>query len=110
MREILRKTFKAKTREEWCKVFEGSDACFAPVLSFSESRRNAHNLSRKSHVTLAEVEQPAPAPRFSRTPGGVRRAPPERGEGGLDALKDWGFGADDVKRLTSLGLGIRQGE
>jgi alpha-methylacyl-CoA racemase len=110
IREMLAKTFRTKTRDEWCKVFEGSDACFAPVLSFSEARRNAHNLSRKSHVTVAEVEQPAPAPRFSRTPGGVRRGPPARGEGGLEALKAWGFGADDVKRLTSLGLGTRQGE
>ena len=110
LREVFRRTFKAKTREEWCKVFEGSDACFAPVLSFSESRQDSHNGSRKSYVEVAGVEQPAPAPRFSRTPGAVRRAPPERGEGGMAALREWGFGADEVKRLTSLGLGTRQGE
>jgi alpha-methylacyl-CoA racemase len=107
MREIFAKSFKTKTRDEWCKVFEGSDACFAPVLSFSEARRNAHSLFRKSHVSVAEVEQPAPAPRFSRTPGEVRRAPPERGEGGAQALRDWGFDAPALQRLKSLGLGIR---
>jgi alpha-methylacyl-CoA racemase len=108
LRESFAKTFKTKTRDEWCKLFEGSDACFAPVLSFSEARGNAHNLSRNSYLSVAGVEQPAPAPRFSRTPGGVRRAPPERGQGGLEALKEWGFGADELKRLTSLGLGTRK--
>ncbi|HKQ29577.1 MAG TPA: CaiB/BaiF CoA-transferase family protein [Burkholderiales bacterium] len=110
LREVFRKTFKAKTRDEWCKVFEGSDACFAPVLSFSESRQDRHNRSRNSYVEVAGVEQPSPAPRFSRTPGGVRRAPPERGEGGFAALREWGFGVDDLKRLRSLGLGTREGE
>jgi alpha-methylacyl-CoA racemase len=108
LREVFRKTFKQKTRDEWCQVFEGSDACFAPVLSFTEAQRDAHNVARKSHVTVAGIEQPAPAPRFSRTPGAVRRPPPERGEGGLEALTDRGFGEEDVKRLTSLGLGISQ--
>ena len=110
LREVFRRTFKARTRDEWCKVFEGSDACFAPVLSFSESRADPHNKKRNSFIEVAGVEQPAPAPRFSRTPGGVRRAPPERGEGGRAALREWGFGADDLKRLTSLGLGTREGE
>jgi alpha-methylacyl-CoA racemase len=80
------------------------------VLSFSEARGDPHNVFRKSYVEVAGVEQPAPAPRFSRTPGGVKCVPPERGEGGLAALRDWGFGADDIKRLTSLGLGTRQGQ
>jgi alpha-methylacyl-CoA racemase len=91
--------FKAKTRDEWCKVFEGSDACFAPVLSWSEARRDAHNVARKSFISMKDVEQPAPAPRFSRTPGAVRRAPPERGEGGREALADWGFSADQIRKL-----------
>jgi len=105
MRRRFSETFKTKTREEWCKVFEGSDACFAPVLSWSEARRDAHNVSRKSYVNVAGVEQPAPAPRFSRTPGAVRRAPPERGEGGRQALADWGFGAAEIDRLAAQGLG-----
>jgi alpha-methylacyl-CoA racemase len=108
MRAMFQKAFKSKTRDEWCKVFEGSDACFAPVLSWSEARRDAHNVARKSFISVADVEQPAPAPRFSRTPGTVRRAPPERGDGGAQALADWGFDAAEIARLGSLGLGFGQ--
>jgi len=107
MREIFRSTFKSRTRDEWCRVFEGSDACFAPVLTFSESRRHPHNAARGSHVEVGGVAQPAPAPRFSRTPGAVRRAPPERGEGGVEALRDWGFSADGIERLANMGLGTQ---
>jgi alpha-methylacyl-CoA racemase len=107
MRDKFRATFKSKTRQEWCKVFEGSDACFAPVLSWSEARRDAHNVFRQSFFELAGVEQPSPAPRFSRTPGGVRRAPPERGEDGQQALADWGLDSREIARLRSLGLGFR---
>jgi alpha-methylacyl-CoA racemase len=108
MRAMFQKTFKSKTRDEWCKAFEGSDACFAPVLSWSEARRDAHNVSRKSFFELAGVEQPSPAPRFSRTPGAVRRAPPERGEDGAAALADWGFNSNEIAKLRSLGLGFKQ--
>jgi alpha-methylacyl-CoA racemase len=104
LRAAFRQAFKGKTRDEWSAVFEGSDACFAPVLSFSEARDHPHALVRNSFVN----EQPAPAPRFSRTPGGVRRAPPERGAGGAEALRDWGFGKDDVERLRSRGIGFQE--
>src|SRR5688572_1886473 len=99
MKTTFGKAFKAKTRDEWCKVFAGSDACFAPVLSWSEARRDKHNVFRKSFISLKNVEQPAPAPRFSRTPGAVRRAPPERGEGGREALTEWGFSAAEIRKL-----------
>jgi alpha-methylacyl-CoA racemase len=108
MRAQFAAVFKGKTRDEWCKVFEGSDACFAPVLSWSEARRDPHNRARGSFVTVSGVEQPAPAPRFSRTPGEVRRAPPERGEGGAVALADWGFDASEIGQLRTLGLGLRE--
>ena len=100
--------FKAKTRDEWVKVFEGSDACFAPVLSWSEAPRHPHNRARSAFVSVKRVEQPAPAPRFSRTAPEIQRGPPERGEGGGQALADWGFDAAAVKRLTSLGLGFAE--
>ena len=106
MRAVFEKTFKSKTRDEWCRVFEGSDACFAPVLSFSESRQHSHNRARQSFVSVGGVEQPAPAPRFSRTPAAVGRAPPERGEGGRAALADWGFVEQEIKQLESRGLGF----
>ncbi|HET9351163.1 MAG TPA: CaiB/BaiF CoA-transferase family protein [Burkholderiales bacterium] len=105
MKTLFEKVFRSKTCEEWCKVFEGSDACFAPVLSWSEARRDPHMVFRGNFIEAAGVQQPAPAPRFSRTPGAVRRAPPERGEGGAAALGEWGFDAAEIRRLRTLGLG-----
>jgi len=106
LRTLLGEKFKEKTRDEWCSVFEGSDACFAPVLTFSEARGHPHNAARRSSVTIGRVEQPAPAPRFSRTPGAVRRAPPERGAGGKQALLDWGFSEAEISVLRQRGLGF----
>ena len=106
LRKLFSEKFRSRTREEWCAAFDGSDACFAPVLDFSEARRHPHNAARGAFVSAGGVEQPAPAPRFSRTPGGIRRAPPERGEGGGGALADWGFSSEEVSRLKSLGLGF----
>jgi alpha-methylacyl-CoA racemase len=106
LRTLFSGRFREKTREEWCAAFEGSDACFAPVLTFSEARSHTHNTSRKGYVTVGKVEQPAPAPRFSRTPGKIRRAPPERGEGGKQALGDWGFSENEISSLKEKGLGF----
>src|SRR5436190_9340769 len=90
LRERFAAAFLQRSRDEWCTAFEGSDACFAPVLSFSESRRHPHVAARDGTIELAGIDQPAPAPRFDRTPGAARRPPPERGEGGAEALGDWG--------------------
>jgi len=106
LRETFSRKFREKTREEWCAVFEGSDACFAPVLSFSEARAYPHNVARKTFTNDGKVDQPSPAPRFSRTPGAIRRPPPERGEGGGHALKDWGFSEKEISSLKDQGLGI----
>ena len=108
LRARFAERFASRTREEWCRVFEGSDACFAPVLSFSEARRDPHNTARGSFVEVAGVEQPAPAPRFSRTPVGVPRVPPERGQGGRQALADWSFTKDEIEQLESRGLGLME--
>jgi alpha-methylacyl-CoA racemase len=104
MRKAFADAFRSRTRDEWSAVFEGSDACFAPVLSFSEARRHAHNVARKGYVSAAGVEQPAPAPRFSATPAGVPREPPERGAGGRAALAAWGFSDAEVAQLRAAGL------
>jgi len=101
--------FKSKTRDEWSAVFEGSDACFAPVLTFSEARSHPHNVARASFVEVGGVTQPAPAPRFSRTPAEIRRPPPERGAGGREALADWGFDEATIARLAARGLGFQRG-
>jgi len=106
LRRRFAEVFRTRTREEWCTAFEGSDACFAPVLSFSEARSHPHNVARRGYVEVNGIPQPAPAPRFSRTPGAVSRKPPERGEGGRAALADWGFGEAEVKKLTALGVGF----
>jgi alpha-methylacyl-CoA racemase len=106
LRKLFSEKFKEKSRDEWCTVFEGSDACFAPVLTFSEARAHPHNVARKTFTHSSKVDQPAPAPRFSRTPGAIRRAPPERGAGGGDALKDWGFSEKEISSLKDKGLGF----
>src|SRR3954465_11339424 len=108
MRQRMGAAFKSKTRDEWGRIFAGSDACFAPVLSWSEARSHEHSRSRESYIDVAGVPQPAPAPRFSRTAPAVSRPPPERGQRGAQALADWGFDAGAVKRLESLGLGTKE--
>ncbi|MEO5883852.1 MAG: CaiB/BaiF CoA-transferase family protein [Caldimonas sp.] len=106
----LRAAFTAKvstrTRDEWCAVFENLDACFAPVLTFSQARAHPHARARNAFVTLGEIEQPAPAPRFERTPGAATRPPPERGAGGREALAAWGFDAAQIEALIALGVGV----
>ena len=97
--------FKSKTRAQWTEVFAGADACVAPVLTFSEARAFPHNAGRGTFTEVGGIPQPAPAPRFSRTPGTIRGAPPERGHQGRQALADWGFSADQVAALEKLGLG-----
>ena len=106
LRERFTEVFLRKTREAWCTVFEGSDACFAPVLTFSEARAHPHNLARKGSLDINDVPQPAPAPRFGRTPGGVRNPAPHPGALGVNALADWGFDAPEIERLASLGAGF----
>jgi alpha-methylacyl-CoA racemase len=107
LRKAFSEKFRERTREEWCKAFDGSDACFAPVLSFSEARAHPHNVARGAFARAGKVEQPAPAPRFSRTPGAIRRAPPERGEGGGQALLEWGYSKPEIADLQALGLGFK---
>src|SRR6202050_673445 len=68
LRDALETLFKTRTRDEWCKLLEGTDACFAPVLTMEEAPRHPHNVARGSFVEVGGVVQPAPAPRFSRTP------------------------------------------
>ena len=108
LRKLFTEKFKEKTRDDWCKVFDGSDACFAPVLTFSEARAHPHNAARHTFVRSGKVDQPAPAPRFSRMPGAIRRAPPERGEGGRQALVDWGFSPAGIEKLKSSGLNFKE--
>ncbi|HWA38003.1 MAG TPA: CaiB/BaiF CoA-transferase family protein [Burkholderiales bacterium] len=108
MRALFERTFKSRTRDEWCAVFEGSDACFAPVLGWSEARAHPHNVARSGYVEVAGVPQPAPAPRFSRSVPAVPAVAPERGQGGRETLQAWGFAPADLDRLQSRGLGFQE--
>ncbi len=108
LRKTFSEKFREKTRDQWCVVFEGSDACFAPVLTFTEARAHPHNVARGTYTRSGKVDQPSPAPRYSRTPGAIRRAPPERGQGGGEALADWGFSSVEIGNLKSLGLNFRE--
>src|SRR5215831_1652110 len=74
LKEKLQQVFKTRTREEWCKIMEGTDICFAPVLTMAEAPKHPHIAARKIFVDRHGVTQPAPAPRFSRTPSAIREA------------------------------------
>jgi alpha-methylacyl-CoA racemase len=104
LRARFAEIFASRTRDAWVAVFEGADACVAPVLSFSEARADPHNVARGTFVESEGIPQPAPAPRFSRTPGAIRNGPPERGAGGRAALRDWGFGDAELEELARLGV------
>jgi alpha-methylacyl-CoA racemase len=86
----LAAVFKQRPRDEWAAMFEGTDACVAPVLALSEAPEHPHLRARGVYVEQDGVVGPAPAPRFSRTPGAVQRGAPQRGEGGREALRRWG--------------------
>ena len=103
MKERLKVLFLTKTRDEWCKVMEGTDICFAPVLSMDEAPQHPHNQLRGTFVVQDGVTQPAPAPRFSRTPSEIQRPPAVAGEHTEEALRDWGFSSTDVEKLRNCG-------
>ncbi|URQ73997.1 CoA transferase [SAR86 cluster bacterium] len=75
LKKIVSERFKTRTRDEWCEIFKGNDVCFAPVLSLQESVNYQHNKDRKTFVEIAGINQPAPAPRFSRTESEVKHPP-----------------------------------
>jgi alpha-methylacyl-CoA racemase len=84
---------KTKTRDEWCAIMDATDVCFAPVMSLKEAPGHPHNAARKTFVEIEGVVQPAPAPRFSATPGAVQGPPPAIGAHTDDVLADWGVRA-----------------
>jgi alpha-methylacyl-CoA racemase len=103
MKQRLKSLFLTKTRDEWSKIMEGTDICFAPVLNMDEAPEHPHNRLRQTFVTSDGVTQPAPAPRFSRTPSAIQRPPAAAGEHTEEALRDWGFGPAEIERLRSCG-------
>jgi alpha-methylacyl-CoA racemase len=104
MKDRITEIFKAKTRDEWCEIMEGTDVCFAPVLSMGEAPQHPHNVERGTFVELDGIVQPAPAPRFSRTPGAVARPPSHAGQHTDEVLADWlGTASADITKLRDTG-------
>jgi alpha-methylacyl-CoA racemase len=108
LKDRVAKIFKTKTREEWCKIMEGSEVCFAPVLNMQEAPAHPHNRQRGTFIEVDGVVQPAPAPRFSRTPSEIQRPPAVPGEHTDEALRDWGLSVAELAQLRSSGaIGAR---
>ncbi|MGW1748835.1 CaiB/BaiF CoA transferase family protein [Streptomyces sp. NPDC002092] len=89
LREAVAAGFKSRTRDEWTAVFEGSDACVAPVLSLREAPHHPHLAARGTFTDHGGITQPAPAPRFSATPTAVRTGPAQPGADTADVARDW---------------------
>jgi alpha-methylacyl-CoA racemase len=92
-----------KTRGEWCEIMDASDVCFAPVLDMDEAPNHPHNVARATFVEVEGVTQPAPAPRFSATPGAIAGPPPPVGGHNGEVLDDWGFSALEIDNLRAAG-------
>lgn len=99
----LTEVFKSKTQSEWCEIMEGTDVCFAPVLSMTDAAKHPHNVERKMYVELDGFTQPAPAPRFSRTPSEVRHGKHRPGEDGESLLAAAGFSTEEIEKLKATG-------
>jgi alpha-methylacyl-CoA racemase len=89
--ETLARVFESRTRDEWCGLFEGTDGCVSPVLEMDEAALHPHLRARNVVEDAWGVQQPAAAPRFSRTPGWIKGPPPDTGQGGEELLREWGM-------------------
>ncbi len=103
LKERLAAIFKTKTRDEWSELMEGTDVCFAPVLSIPEAIEHPHNVDRRTFVEVAGIRQPGPAPRFSRTAPEISSPPPHAGQHTDEILAAAGFDADRVAKLREAG-------
>ena len=104
LKDRLTVLFKTRTRDEWCGVFEGTDACFAPVMSMSEAPAHAHNAARKAFLEIDGVVQPAPAPRYSATPTHAPTAMMSGETVTAKLLGDIGYSANEVAKMRSTGI------
>ncbi|GJH15723.1 CoA transferase [Caballeronia novacaledonica] len=100
---IFAARFRTRTRDEWCALAQGREVCIAPVLSMAEAPDHPHLRARETFIENDGVIQPAPAPRFSRTPGAIQRPPPAPGENTDAVLADWGFTPEELNALRETG-------
>ena len=103
LKERVAAAFRTRTRDEWCDRLETTDVCFAPVLTMSEAAVHPHNVARRTFVEVDGVTQPAPAPRFSRTPAAIAGPPSPAGTDTRDVLADWGLPAGRIDALHATG-------
>jgi alpha-methylacyl-CoA racemase len=103
LRAKLAEVIKTKSRAEWCAIMDATDVCFAPVLDLTETASHPHNAARKTFVEIEGVVQPAPAPRFSATPGAIQAVSPAVGAHNDEAFADWGFAATEIEALKTAG-------
>jgi len=103
LKEKLAGIFRQKTRDEWCTIMEGSDVCFAPVLSMGEAPVHPHNRQRGTFTEVAGAVQPAPAPRFSRSTPAIQGPPAQPGAHTDEALAGWGVAPDRIRALREAG-------
>ena len=99
----LAEVFRTRSQAQWCEVMEGSDVCFAPVLDFDAAMQHPHAQARSAFVSVAGVPQPAPAPRFSRTPAKEPTPPPRAGRDTDAVLSMLGFTESAVDALKAAG-------
>jgi alpha-methylacyl-CoA racemase len=97
----LAEAFLSRTRDAWAAIFADSDGCVTPILSMAEAPSHPHVAARETFVTAHGAVQPAPAPRFSRTPSAIGVAPPLRGEHGAEILAEFAFSAEEIESLTT---------
>lgn len=109
MRDAITTLIKSRTRDQWCAVLEGSDACFAPVLDFAEAPQHPHAVARQGFVTIDGVPQPAPAPRFDRSQPELPRAAPQVGQHTREVLAEAGIEAAAIDALLAAGVAIEAG-
>jgi alpha-methylacyl-CoA racemase len=110
MKRRFAEVFATRTRAEWCEELEGTDSCFAPVLSFDEAHLHPHNVARGTFVERDGVVQPAPAPRFSRTAAAIARGPAVPGADTRAALADWGLADARLDELLARGVVVDASE
>ena len=103
LRERFAEVFRTRTRDEWCALLEGTDACFAPVLSFDEAPRHAHHIERGVFREEGGLPAPVPSPRLSRTPGEPGPGPAWPGADTDQVLRAWGFASDEIATLRERG-------
>jgi alpha-methylacyl-CoA racemase len=103
MKERLASVIKQKTQAQWCEIMEGTDVCFAPVLNFLDAPKHPANVARDTYIELDGIVQPAPAPRFSRTPSKVEHGSHGAGQDTDAVLSAMGFGEQELASLKASG-------